>query len=85
MNLITRVIPDDDLKSEAIKLATELAAGPTRTLGATKRLLLSSTTESLETQMELEARAIAEASGSADGQEGIAAFLAKRKPNFEGR
>lgn len=37
-----------------------------------------------ESQMELEARAIANAAVTADGQEGIQAFLAKRKPECKG-
>jgi 2-(1,2-epoxy-1,2-dihydrophenyl)acetyl-CoA isomerase len=39
----------------------------------------------LETQMEHESRAIAAMAQAADGQEGIAAFIAKRKPTFTGR
>ena len=46
--------------------------------------VLRSTGDALEAQMELEARGIADAAGSADGREGIAAFLAKRRPDFKG-
>jgi enoyl-CoA hydratase/carnithine racemase len=35
--------------------------------------------------MELERRAIAETGGTADGQEGIRAFVEKRKAKFRGR
>ena len=41
-------------------------------------------TESLETQMELEGRAIAEMSATRDGAEGIAAFLERRPAKFQG-
>jgi 2-(1,2-epoxy-1,2-dihydrophenyl)acetyl-CoA isomerase len=54
-------------------------------LGEAKRLLLSGATESLESQMERESRAIAALVASADGQEGIAAFLGKRTPEFTGK
>jgi len=47
-----------------------------------KKLLLCSFDNSLETQMELEGRAIADRAASANGQEGVQAFLEKRKPNF---
>ena len=67
------------------KLAASLAAGPTRSFGAVKALLNATFENGLETQMELEARAIAAASISADGQEGIRAFLEKRKPQFSGK
>lgn len=83
--LITRVVADDDLVVEAETLATELAAGPTVAFGATKSLLRTSLSATLETQMEDESQAIAHAAGTADGQEGIAAFLAKRRPEFTGR
>jgi hypothetical protein len=49
-----------------------------------KSLLASTFSESLETQMELEARGIAAMAGGADGREGIEAFVAKRAPKFSG-
>jgi len=82
--LVTRVVPDDELQAEAAKLAASLAAGPTLSYGSVKRLLLLSEGNALETQMEHEARAIADAARSADGGEGIAAFLAKRPAKFSG-
>ena len=49
-----------------------------------KQLLDASFSQSLETQMELEARAIASQVASVDGQEGMRAFVEKRKPQFRG-
>ena len=60
------------------------AAGPTLAYGATKRLLAASAPSALETQMELESRALAAQAATADGREGIAAFLEKRKPVYGG-
>src|SRR5436853_5032881 len=80
--LVTRVVPDAALAAEAQALAAQLAAGATRAFGAAKRLLHHSSSESLETQMELEAQAIAERSRGAHAREGIAAFIAKRPPNY---
>lgn len=82
--LVTRVVPDAELQAEAEALARQLAAGPTRALGAAKRLLRDGSTETLETQMELEARAIADMARSPDAREGIGAFLEKREPKFRG-
>lgn len=82
--LVNRVVPDDALAAEAHGLAVDLANGPTRAYGAVKSLLTESFAGTLETQMELEARAISAMSGTADGREGIAAFLEKRAAKFRG-
>jgi 2-(1,2-epoxy-1,2-dihydrophenyl)acetyl-CoA isomerase len=83
--LINRVVPDDQVLSVALDLAGQLAQGAPRALGEAKRLMLAGATDSLESQMELESRTIAALVGSADGQEGIGAFLAKRSPKFTGK
>ncbi len=83
--LINRVVPDADLMTEATALAKELAAGPTLAFGQVKQMLLATFGESLETQMETEARNITEMSKSQDTAEGIAAFVEKRAPNYQGR
>jgi len=80
--LVTRVVPDAALGAEAQTLAAQLASGATGALGAAKRLLHHSFSESLETQMELEAQAIAAQARGADAREGIAAFIAKRAARF---
>jgi len=80
--IVTKVVPDAELKMEAEKMASDLAAGATHALGAAKRLLHHSFSESLETQMELEAQAISDQARGAHAREGIAAFIAKRPPKF---
>ena len=62
-------------------VAENLAVGPTRAFGKVKRLLAQSL-GALESQMVLEAETIAGQAASAEGAEGISAFLAKRKPVF---
>lgn len=84
MGLVTRVVADNQLEPEAMKLAAQMASSATGAIGRTRALLLSSFSATLETQMESEARAIAFGGGTADGQEGIVAFLAKRRPQFTG-
>lgn len=82
--IVTKVVPDADLLTEASSLAMILASGATRALGAAKRLLHDGFSESLESQMEAETRAIAAMSRTSDGREGIAAFLEKRTAAFMG-
>lgn len=82
MGLVTRVVEDADLAAETTALAQQLCAGATRALGRTRSLLLTSLTATLETQMEIEARGIADSARGAEGREGVAAFVQKRKPDF---
>lgn len=82
--LVNQVVPAEELMPAADQLVTRLASGPTQAYGVVKRLLATSANESLETQMEHETRGIADCARTADGREGIEAFLAKRKPSFKG-
>jgi 2-(1,2-epoxy-1,2-dihydrophenyl)acetyl-CoA isomerase len=82
--LVTRVVPDGDLLIHCRALAAELAAGPTAALGATKRLLRDGWTASLEAQMARETDEISRMAGTGDGREGMAAFVAKRAPTYDG-
>lgn len=82
--LISRVVEDAALPAEADALARRLAAGPTAALGRTRALLASSLGAGFETQMEMEARAIADTSRGADAREGVRAFMEKRPPRFDG-
>jgi 2-(1,2-epoxy-1,2-dihydrophenyl)acetyl-CoA isomerase len=83
--LVTRVVPDNELLAQASAIAVQLAAGPTRAYGISKRLLHSGWTETLETQMENESQAIANSARTADAREGITSFLEKRPPKFKGQ
>lgn len=80
--LVNKVVADGELQNEARLLAQQFVSGSTGSHRAVKKLLLTSFTNSLETQMELEGREIAERASSKDGQEGIEAFTEKRPPNF---
>ena len=85
IGLVTRVVPDVQLIAQAEAMADDLAHGPTRAYGGVKRLLYGTATNPLYEQMELENESIADMARSADAQEGIAAFLARRPPKFNGR
>lgn len=83
--LINRAVPDGELMSEATSLARKLASGPTVAYGKVKQMLQSSFSATLETQMEFEARNIADLTRTDDLDEGIEAFVEKRTPEFKGR
>ncbi len=83
--IITRVVPDNELLAQARAIAVQLAAGPTRAYGISKRLLHSGWMETLETQMENESQAIANSARTLDAREGITSFLEKRPPKFKGK
>lgn len=83
--MIWKCVDDDALADEAGTLAARFAAGPTRGLAATKRLIRRSSLHSLDEELDLERDAMRELGASADYQEGVAAFMTKRKPVFTGR
>jgi 2-(1,2-epoxy-1,2-dihydrophenyl)acetyl-CoA isomerase len=85
MGLVSRVVPDAELISEATKFAIQLASGPTTAYGGVKRMLIESFTNTLEAQMYLEGDYISSMGRTIDGREGIASFLAKRPPKFSGK
>jgi 2-(1,2-epoxy-1,2-dihydrophenyl)acetyl-CoA isomerase len=80
--LVTDVVADDDLTAKTDQLADQIAATSRQSNGSVKALLLTTFSSGLEEQMELEGRLIAERADSADGREGVDAFLAKRKAEF---
>lgn len=84
IGMITRAVEPEALDDAVEALAASLAAGPTSSYGAAKRLFATTWTASMHDQLADEADAIAACAGSPAGQEGISAFLAKRKPDFAG-
>jgi len=85
LGLVNRVVPHDELMAHTLALATRLAQGPTRAFGLTKRAFNYALTASLEATLEYEAHLQEIAGRTADHREGVAAFLEKRQPRFEGR
>jgi 2-(1,2-epoxy-1,2-dihydrophenyl)acetyl-CoA isomerase len=82
--LVNRVVPDDDVDTAAAELAQQLADGPSWALGHAKRVVYHGYDSSLHTAGEYEGVVIAQSMCGHDGQEGIAAFVEKRRPDFIG-
>lgn len=85
MGLITRVVDDAQLESEAFALARQLASGAPAALAGTKRLLWNGLGSGVDACMPEENRMQAHLSGMADAREGLAAVIEKRAPTFTGR
>ena len=84
MGMIYKVCADESLMEESMKVAKKLASLPTIGLGLTKRALNKSITNDLTTQLALEDALQTAAGKTYDYNEGVAAFLEKRKPKFKG-
>ena len=84
MGMIYKSYPDDEFDAAIEKMAKKLAKMPTKGLGLTKRALNYSFSNDLDTQLAIEDQLQTTASTTEDYQEGIAAFLEKRKPVFKG-
>jgi 2-(1,2-epoxy-1,2-dihydrophenyl)acetyl-CoA isomerase len=85
LGLVNRVVPHDELMPQTLALASRLAQGPTRGFGLTKRAFNHALSVSLEAALDYEAHLQEIAGRTADHREGVAAFLEKRQPRFEGR
>lgn len=85
IGMIYDVCPSPELQEQTKKLAGRLAHMPTKGLGLTKKALNASFENDLEKQLKLEAELQSEAGNTEDYQEGVKAFLEKRKPNFKGQ
>jgi 2-(1,2-epoxy-1,2-dihydrophenyl)acetyl-CoA isomerase len=82
MGLLSRLVPDAEVRAEAETLAATLAAGPTGSLGRTKRLLWDAPDRGLSEHLDAEAASIAACADSPAGREGVAAFGERRSPEW---
>ena len=83
--LISRVVDDDHLASEAVLLATRLAQGPTVALGLIRKLAREAGDIPLSDALAAERKAQRTAGETRDFKGAVMAFLEKRQPRFEGR
>jgi len=83
--LIWKVVDDDALMDEALRVARKLAAGATVALGLIKRELVNGQNATLEQALRFEAACQRQAFATEDFPEGVAAFQQKRAADFKGR
>ncbi|HOV79071.1 MAG TPA: enoyl-CoA hydratase-related protein [Bacillota bacterium] len=84
MGLVHKVVEHDRLMEATRQWAEQLAAGATRSFAAGKVNLNHAFLTLLERQLEIERRNVLKSSLTSDYQEGLEAFLTKRKAVFKG-
>ncbi len=84
MNLVHKVVAPEELEEAARLWAEKLAAGATRSYAIAKENLNQAMLSLLERQLEIERQGVLDAAQTDDYQEGLEAFLKKRKPVFKG-
>jgi enoyl-CoA hydratase/carnithine racemase len=80
--IVTAVVPQENLLSEAEKTAIALASLPPESIRLTKRLMKARYAEALAAAIEEETRIFTERLASPEAKEAMSAFLEKRKPDF---
>jgi 2-(1,2-epoxy-1,2-dihydrophenyl)acetyl-CoA isomerase len=80
--LVARLVDDETLVEESVALARSIAAGPVRAMVRTRGLVRRAAIRTLEEQLDDEARLIEESAADPESREGVAAFVARRRPDF---
>ena len=83
--LVERVVPDGELHDAALELARTFAARSPHAVAVIRELARTTRDLSLEEGLRREAEGFRRCLASEDGQEGVAAFIEKREPQFTGR
>jgi 2-(1,2-epoxy-1,2-dihydrophenyl)acetyl-CoA isomerase len=82
IGLVSRLVPATDLEAEALKQAQRLAQAPQRVLRAAKAMVKHSLDTDLDSQLCKERDRVVQCVTEPDFDEGVTAFLEKRRPKF---
>lgn len=85
MGIVNKLVPQEKVLEEALNWAKQLAKGPSKAFGLTKRAVNAAIFPDLEERLEYEAQMQEIAGRSDDFQEGVTAFLEKRQPAYSGK
>lgn len=85
LDLVSQVVAPEELADTAMALATEIAGNAPLALRAAKRLMRHAMTEALEDHVQRQYLALLPLFDTADFREGLASYMEKRPPEFEGR
>ncbi len=80
--LVNRIVSDEDIEAQTLKLAQQLADGAPNAAGTAKAVIYKGYESNLREAGDFEALNIVRAAGTLIGQEGIAAFVEKRAPEW---
>ena len=84
MGLADKVVPAETLLETAMTDAARFASGPTIAYSAVKRAISGGYASPLDRGLEIEAAEFERTFHASDARAGVAAFIAKEKPQFEG-
>jgi len=84
LGLVTSIVTSDRLMGEAMALAKELAAGPTRAYALAKSTIQKNMCQDLEKALLSEGQGQLQCFATSDHAEAVAALKEKRKPKFRG-
>jgi 2-(1,2-epoxy-1,2-dihydrophenyl)acetyl-CoA isomerase len=82
MGMINKIVPDAELETETEAVLLRLAKAPAVSIAGAKRMMNASLANTMEQQLAMEGTAVGNCGASADLQEGVKAFIEKRKPSF---
>jgi enoyl-CoA hydratase len=85
MGLVSEIVPDAEVEKRAVAMAAQIAELAPLAIQQTKESVIRGMDAALETGLTLETRTLQMLFASKDQKEGMAAFIEKRKPKFEGR